>query len=153
VSWTYDVTKFSDPTVGDLMQIRFLIQDTTAARPLLQDEEIQLADSQHANVFMAAAACCDQLIARAGNISSRKVGDLSLTYDPKFYRELRGGLRARGLAHQVPSAGGLSVADKLAQAADSDAVRPAFVRGMEENPGAPQPAGISPNPLGRPPSP
>lgn len=150
MAWTYDPAQVgTDP----LFQVRFLIQDTVSTRPLCQDEELNFLIANEANVYMAAAAACDSLVARSAGVQSRRVGDLALTYDPKFYRSLGATLRARGMSHQLPSAGGLSVADKIAQASDSDAVRPSFVRGIDENPGAPQPSGISPNPLGRPPSP
>lgn len=154
MSWTYDNTQFASTsagiypksTVGARYQVRFWLQDTQSTRPLVQDQEIDWALNQYANVYMAAAALCDSLVAQAGNTKSRKVGELAIDYDPQFYRGLAAVLRSRGLTYQGPSVGGISVVDKIAAAADSDAVTPAFFRGEGQNPSAPQPAPGAVNP-------
>jgi len=155
VAWTYDPTLFQSTTPGqypgstqgDRYQIRFLIQDTISTRPLMQDEELDWLDTVESNVWMAAAAACESLVARSAGVQNRKVGDLSLTYDPKFYRELAVSLRARGAGNQVPYFGGQSISDKIATESNPDAVVPAFAVGLDENPAAPRPAVISPSPL------
>ncbi len=148
MAWTYDDTKFNDATasptyppatVGQLMQVRLLIQDTNTARQLFQDNEIYFTITKQANVFMSAAVLCDSLVAKGGSIESKKVGELAITYNVKFYQSLAGSLRAQGSGHQVPYAGGISVADKIAQQSDTDWVTPAIVRGLDNNPQAPNP--------------
>ncbi len=147
-TWNYDDSKFNDTTpsgtyppatLGQLMQVRLLIQDTNTARQLFQDNEIYFPITQEANVYMAAASLCRSLVAKAGSVKSKKVGELSITYDVAFYRMLAGQLEARGAGHQVPYAGGISVADKIAQQSDTDWVTPAIVRGLDNNPQAPNP--------------
>ena len=147
MAWSYDSSQFLSTTpgiyppatLGTRNQVRFWIQDTQSARPLLQDAEVDWAITQEANVYMAAAACCDLLVAKAGNVKMRKVGDLELTYDPQFYRALADTLRARGAGHQMPYAGGISIADKIAQENDPDWVPPRMFRGEFDNPNADQP--------------
>lgn len=140
MSWTYDVSKLSDATLGPLMQVRLLIRDTVTTRQLLQDEEINWLIAQEANVYSAAAAACESLVAQAGGISSKSVADTSISYDVNFYRGLAGQLRSRALTHQLPYCGGISVSDKEAQQAQTDAVTPRMFRGLGDHPGAANPA-------------
>lgn len=135
MSWTYtpDFTTKRD-------QVRFLIQDTQSTRPLLSDQEIAWVVSTEANVYMAAAMCCDTLVAKAGNVKTRWIGDLRVTIDAAFYRGLANMLRARGCSHQVPFAGGISISDKQEQEQDTDAVQPRVFRTMLDNPRANQPS-------------
>jgi hypothetical protein len=152
VAWNYDPAKINDPTIGPRYQVRFLIQDTTSTRPLVQDEEIDWLLTQESNVYNAAAAACESLVARSAGVLNRKVGDLTIAYDPKFYRELAITLRARGASDQVPFFGGQSIAAKAANQQDTDAVVPAFAVGLDDNPSAPAPATIAPTPLTQVPS-
>ncbi len=146
--WSYDPSlmvaadagKYPGSTVGLRMQIRFVIQDTNPARPLLQDEEIDYLQGTEANQYMAAAFACDILVARSGALSSKAVGPLRLTYDPKFYESLSATLKARGMLHQVPYVGGISIADKLGQQDNPDWVPTRVFRGIFDNPRANQPA-------------
>lgn len=148
MSWSYDVTQlqsaatgqYTGSSVGLRNQIRLLIQDTQTGRPLLQDEEIDWFQTQEANAYMAAAACCDSLVARGGSVKTKKVGDLMLEYDIGFYRGLGVRLRARGLTYQMPYAGGISVSDKQAQEVNDDAVTPFFFRDFADSSAASQPA-------------
>lgn len=157
MAWTYDITKFEDAaagqytgsTIGRRYQVRLLIQDNVTARPLLADEEIDWLQTQESNIYAVAASCCDSLVAKGGNIAAKTVGDLSLTYSVDYYKGLAGTLRGRSLTGQTPYCGGISIADKELQESNTDAVRPDFARGMENNPGAPSPAMPSPNPLTR----
>jgi hypothetical protein len=147
-TWSYDPTlmtsttagAYAGSTVGLRNQIRFVIQDIQAARPLMVDAEVDWAQTLEANQYMAAALCCEILVARAGNIRSKRVGALSLDYDVEFYRGLAATLRARGLSNQVPYCGGISISDKLAQQDNGDWVPPRFFRGMFDNPRAQQPS-------------
>lgn len=133
-TWTYagDFTLARD-------QVRFLIQDTQSTRPLLTDAEIAWLVSTEANVYMAAAACCDSLVAKIGNVKTRWIGDLRVTVDPTYYRGVSATLRSRGMSHQVPFAGGISAADKQVQQDDPDAVQPRVFRTALDNPRADQP--------------
>lgn len=135
MAWTYN-----NPNNSPKDQVRLLIQDTTLSRALFQDEEIEWFLTQEMNVYMVAARCCNTVVVRFGAVKSRKVGDLSIDYDPDFYRGLAAEYRARGQSYQTPYVGGISVADKLAQEADPDWIQPRAFRGEFDNPGANQPA-------------
>lgn len=153
--WSYDVTKFADPTagyyspstIGERYQVRLLIHDTNSARQLFQDEEIDWQITREANVYTVGALLCDVLVTRANGIKSKKVGDLSITYDIDFYRSLSAQLRARGYSNQIPYAGGISVSDKSIQEQDTDATKPSVFRRLDDNPGAPAVARPPTNPL------
>lgn len=137
--WTYDPAMLADPVEGPRNQVRFLIQDTNSSRKLVDDQEIDWLLTQEANVYMAAAAACDSLVAKGGMIKSKSVNDLAITYDVLFYQTLAGNLRGRGASGQVPFMGGVSVSDKAAQQADPDAVQPRVFRGFADNSGASNP--------------
>ena len=147
-TWTYDPTlmesatagSYSGSTVGMRNQIRWVLQDVQAVRPLMVDAEIDWAQTLEANAYMAAAMCCEILVARAGNVKSKSVGPLSVDYDVEFYRGLASTLRSRGLSNQMPYCGGISISDKLAQQDDTDWVPVRFFRGMFDNPRAQQPS-------------
>lgn len=148
MAWSYDATKLQDgatglypgATIGVRYQIRLLLQDNDTTRQLLQDEEIDWLQTQEANAYMTAARCCDVLVARARSVTSKHVGDLSISYDPKFYRALAITLRSRGMLYQTVYAGGTSISDKQVQQASTDATVPLFFRGFGNNRFAQQPA-------------
>lgn len=141
MSWSYDVTKLQDggtgaypnTTIGVRYQIRLLLQDNQTNRQLMQDEEIDWLQTQEANAYMVAARCCDSLIARFGAVTSKHVGDLGLTFDPKFYKALATTLRSRGMTYQQVYAGGISITDKISQQQDTDKVVPMFFVGFGDN--------------------
>lgn len=142
MGWTYDASLRDSKD-----QVRFLIQDVNSSKQLVQDSEINWVLNQEANVYMAAAAICDTLVARASGVKSKKIGELAISYDPTFYRGLGMQFRSRGSGHQVPFAGGISQADKAIQQGDSDATSPSVFRRLDDNPGAPQVAIVPQDPL------
>lgn len=153
--WTYDAAAFNSTaagsyagtTIGQRNQIRLWIQDVNESRQLFQDEEIDWQITQEANAYTAAASLCDILVARAGGVKYKRIGDLALSYDPLLYRSISANLRARGMSYQVPYAGGISISDKQAAQNDSDWVPPTLPRGLGDNPEAPKPRIPPTNPL------
>lgn len=147
MSWTYDPSAFGDTSTGTYVgssigvrnQIRFLIQDNQSGRPLMDDGELDWLQTQEANVYMMAAAACDSLVVRAGGVKAKRISQLEIVYSVQFYHELGGKLRARGSAHQLPYLGGMSIAEKDEQRADTDWAQPAIGRGLGDNPSAPDP--------------
>jgi hypothetical protein len=154
--WSYDPSKFSSTatghttgtSVGDRNLVRFLIGDTNINKQLFYDEEIDVMVSQEANVYLAAAALVDILLIKAGGgIAKKTIGKLSIEYQTIMnFTRLAASLRARGLTHQIPYAGGIDVGDKLANEADSTVARPSISRRLGDNPGAPEPGRVT-NPL------
>jgi len=155
--WTYNaafydqtVSPYPQPsnpavTVGVRDQVRFLMQDTNANRQLVFDEEIDWVQSQEANAYMMAARCIEIFIIRNFGQNKKKVGDLELGYDLRFFKSLAADLRARGMTYQVPYVGGISIADKIAQENDPDWVAPRIGMTTFDNPGAEQPGTITSN--------
>lgn len=151
MAFTYDFTKFSDATAGTYpgsttgqrYQIRFWLLDTkdstTPGRPYFQDEEIDWTQTTQPNVYLAAAELCDSLATRLGAVSSKRVADLQVSYNPLFWRARAAMLRARGASGQVPYMGGISEADKLQQQQDADAIQPRAFVGEFDHPGAENP--------------
>jgi hypothetical protein len=120
--------------------VRFLIQDTknadgTDGGVLVTDAQIAFALAEEMNVYTAAAACCDALVSQAQGVSSRSVGDVSISYSVGFYEALGKRLRNRGKTYQGPFAGALTESDKDTLREDTDATQPDFTRDMKEYPG------------------
>ena len=125
MSWTYS----GDPSSDDRNAVRFLTQDTDTNRQLATNEEIDWVITQEMNVYMAAASMLQTIINRQAGIGSKKVGDLSITFDFASAEKRVGVLKARGQAsYQVPTAGGIGVADKQTLEGDSDWPKPFFKR-------------------------
>lgn len=130
MSWSYS----QDPSSTDLDAVRFLVQDVDSTRQLFQDAELTYLISQEHNIWMAAAAACDIQAARQSSVRSKSVGDLSLSYfGPEEWKRRGVLLRARGSAHQVISAGGITVADRDALEEDDSLLQPYFRVGMNDN--------------------
>lgn len=133
MTWTYG----GDPSASDRDAVRFEIQDTDPASPLVQDEEIAYALLREGNVLAAAARCCEALarkFAGKGDVSITSAGDSvkrSYSSMARTYAELATGLRSRAtLSSGAPWHGGGSKARKDALRRDSDRVQPAFARGQ-----------------------
>ena len=123
--------------------VRFLIQDTKTAAgaaggKLVTDAEIAFSIAEEANVYMAAARCCETLVMRANGVSSRRVGPVSISYNSDTFEKLAKSLRARGGNYQRLYAGALTDTDKAEQQDDTDATQPDFKRGEYEYPGLEQ---------------
>ena len=131
MAWTYS----GDPTASPLDEVRFLIGDTVATDPQLQDGEINyqivtvagaLSSIPSAGNFLAAAYCCDALVARFARFAeSKTVGDLSLSYGQRVqqYADLAYRLRQRAAIAAVKvTVTGQSIAAKKANNADPDRI-------------------------------
>jgi hypothetical protein len=134
VTWTYVVAQLS---TTPLYQVRFMLGDTLPADQQLQDEEINFAISQESSVYGAAAACCRNLGARLSREADSIVGEQRTLYSSraKAYRVKAAEFEALSIARGggLPYAGGISIADKATNEADSDRVSPEFQKGMTDN--------------------
>lgn len=132
MAFTYADDPDSDGTAAQQRDaIRVLIQDTLTAAGanggrLVTDAQIVFFLAEEMNVYTAAAAVCDSLVAAAQGVGSRRVGDVSVTYDVNFYKELGNRLRRRGETYQAVYAGGQSVSEKDTDRADTTLVQPGF---------------------------
>lgn len=116
-------------------KVRFLAHDNIAGKMVMDDSEIDWVVSVSANIFMAAAEVAEGIFVRYERqmgpiVQTKKVGDLTITYDTKvitlkFYQDLAESLRRRGKAYQGPWAGGVD----LNFVPDPTAQPPVFTQG------------------------
>lgn len=131
--WTYneDLTQPKD-------QVRFLIQDTHPERPLVQDTEIAFLLAQEGgNVWQAAARGLEVAASAFSRYRSRTVGDVTVVYFTPAEASARAdSYRRRGLYAQVPTAGGISLADIEVLRQNSDWPSLPVALGTMDNPRA-----------------
>lgn len=132
MAWTYEDTELD---INPIYRVRLKLQDTNEADPQLQDEEIQLLIDQAGSEAGAVHAGARVLAARYARSVDKWVGDLKIlaSQRARAYRELAGEYEASALITGVPSAGGIRVAEKDAQASDASLEQPHFFRGQHDN--------------------
>lgn len=136
ITWAWDPRLASDRQV-----IRALIGDTQEAERKLDDPMIDWCLANETGLFTAAARACEMIAATYARTSALSVAGASVSSESQFekYRTLAKDYRARGRTFEVPTAGGISVAEKALLEDDADWPRPAFRRGLHEHPGTPGP--------------
>jgi hypothetical protein len=119
-------------------QVRLLVSDTDSENFLMDDEEIDFFLSQEPNIYWSAATVANTMIIRlgAGFLEDQKVGETRIR--AKRINELKlliDQWRARGAAHQLPSAGGIFLNEQQAMDLNSNILKSDFFRGMSDYPG------------------
>ncbi len=119
-------------------KVRLLVGDTDVDNFLMHDEELDFYLSEEPNKYWAAAATANGMIMRlqGGFFEDQKVGETRLR--TKRINELKiliDQWRARGATHQLPSAGGIFVADEEASDQNEALLHNDFSRGMDDYPG------------------
>jgi hypothetical protein len=140
VTWNYS----GDPADSDRDSVRFLVGDTCPEEPLVQDEEIAYALSRFPKVELASALVLRTLAAKLSRQVTSRVGeisencsDLAKAYSDRAKELDPGGIVTSEGLLVLPSFGGLSLSEKETLDADTDAVQPAFRKGMNDIPGGP----------------
>jgi len=137
MSWNYS----GRPADSDRDHVRFLVGDTDAEEPFVQDEEIAFAVANQTSLKLSAALVLRALAAKYSRQVTNKVGDVSSNCSDvaKAFRDRADELDPAGLttapALVLPSFGGLTISGKETLAEDTDAVQPRFVRGADDIPG------------------
>lgn len=133
MGWTYDASALDQP----LNAVRLEVGDTNSLRPELQDEEIAVFIANSTSTIGAAALAARALAAKYATSVDKWVGDLKILASQRHraYLEIQARLEQQAFRHGVPSAGGIRVSQKAAQAANTDLVKPSFRVGMHDNPG------------------
>ena len=117
--------------------VRFIIGVVVEDDGVAQDEEILWTLTTEHNVWMAAAAVALAVgrRLRSGGVQDLLVGETRIRYDRALEMlALVKDLRARGMAHMQPSAGGVFVADTEAYDANTALEQPNISVGMHDNP-------------------
>ena len=116
-----------DPNSSTKDAVRFEVQDTNPAAPLLEDAEVTYAltvegvnspeNSNQYEVLEAAAHCMEALSRRFAALADRTSGTLKITSTTraKVYAERAAQLRLRAQELHAPYAGGISRSEKRAQ--------------------------------------
>ena len=117
--------------------IRRLIYGGSGSSGSLSTGDLEWFRSNNVNLYIAAAAAADAEASQYAGVASKQVGDLKLSYHAASdgYLALSKSLRAQGVRRIAPYAGGISVAGKTADYADTDMVPPVFQVGQFDNPG------------------
>lgn len=122
----------------DLDKVRLEIADTDSTAQLLQDDEITYFISQEANLWGAAARCCERIARQFLRKADVRIGrggtTLNYSTAAKQYQDMAAALRKRANATNAPWAGGRSVSDKESLAEDESLVQPIFRKGEGDNP-------------------
>lgn len=133
MTWTY-----TPETGDDISRVRLLIGDTNPDDEQMQDEEIQMLLDTEGGVQVAAQKAAFALAAKYARLTDKWVGDLKILASQRarryqeLYQELKTAL-ASGALYAVPTAGGVYVADKDAQAANEALTQGSFRRDMHDN--------------------
>lgn len=129
ITWSYNpaIATSSD-------KVRLLVGDTNAAAPLFDDGAIAFFLAESTNVYGAAALAADALAGRVADQVDKKVGgtgaEIKASARFEHYKQLAVRLREQAAnaagSLPIPYAGGLSYAEKAADATDPDRILPAF---------------------------
>ena len=128
-----------DPRKSDKDKVRFLIGDTDANYPLLQDAEVLYLIETQGTALAASVAAALAIAAKYSRMSDESVGDVSKSYSQRAeaYRKLSVDLRRRNAEKAVcPYAGGISEVDKDTTQQDPDVVPSVFTKNLHNNPRA-----------------
>ena len=138
-----------DPSSADKDAVRFEIQDTNPASPLLQDGEVEWAilnetgvaageptTMSTGNIYRAAARCMETLARLFSAQADTQIGQLKTTYSKQAqtYAERAAELRSKAQGMNAPYAGGQSISEKQEASADADLTQPLFIRRQFDNP-------------------
>lgn len=116
-------TYSGDPANSDRDAVRFYVQDTDPSKARIMDAEIDWLLTKYPGVLFAAAQGAKTIAARYATAVTKSVGDLSIQYSQmsKNYYDLAERLTAEAeRTGATIYAGGISKADMLAVASDSD---------------------------------
>jgi hypothetical protein len=127
--WTYDI---SDLQTSAKDQVRFIIGDTLATAPQLDDEEINFALTLRGSLYGAASVCCRSMAAKFSRSVDQAVGDIKASYSQlaKAYTRKAVELEALAATGLTPYAGGISVTDMINRQMNADRVPMQFNIGM-----------------------
>lgn len=135
MSFTYS----GDPLSSSRDELRFLLGDTNENDPQYTDREIEYFLEGESNIFLAASTAASSLAAKYSRMTSKSVGDLSISYGERqdHYKSLASALALRAATSSAAIApiyaGGLTKSDKLIDEQSTDRAKPAFKRGMHDN--------------------
>ena len=134
MAWTYTLANIG---TSDRSWVRMRIGDTTSGGQLLQDEEIDALLGDAGDKYVAASRSASAISGHFARRVDKGAGRFHIASQQasERYARLADELLLEAGMHVAPYAGGISVSDKEAVAADSDRVAPQFSVGMNDFPG------------------
>lgn len=138
MTWTYANAPGTSSAAALRDAVRLQIGDVDTKEQQITDEVIAYYLGTGTDILGASISCVRNLVAFYSRQVNNSRDGLSVSAEPRaqHYRDLLDDLLyLQGDAGLIPSAGGISVSDKAASAADSDLVQPIFSIGMDDNPG------------------
>lgn len=130
MTWNYS----GDPSASALDEVRFLMGDTNTNDQQLTDGELNYLIEESGSNIAAAIKAAESLAAKYARSTSKSIGGVSLSYSERAgkYQALAASLRRRLAMTAKPYAGGISAADKDANAQDADSAIGSFRKGMHD---------------------
>ena len=124
MAWTYS----KNPSTSRKDEVRFLIGDTDPDDSQLEDAQIEFALSRYPRVELAAAHCCDAIVAKYSRNKDVSLGGGSIAASQlvDHYRQLAKDLRRKARTLCAPIFGGQSKSEKERLSLDSDTPQPFF---------------------------
>lgn len=129
-----------DPSASDIDAVRFLVGDTNADRPLLDDREVEFAISQEPDPNLAGAILAEHLFGLFSAKGNIKVGPVSKDYSKvaEMFKKKADQLREAACRSALPSFPATHHSTKDVLDENTDLVRPNFLVGLSDNPFAVQ---------------
>ena len=126
----------NDPAASDVDAVRFLVGDTNADRPLLDDREVEWAIAQYPDQHLAAASLADHLFGVYASKGDFKVGPINKSYSKvaDLFRQKAAQLRDEACKGAVPSFPATSKSAKQILESNSDLPSPQILVGISDNP-------------------
>lgn len=134
MAWTYS----GNPASSTKDSVRFLVADTNVDDAFVTDEEINWCLSQtSSNIYQAASLVARSLSAKFSTLSDETIGPLQFKYAERAKNYEKIALRLDKTASNTTSlsgiyCGGVDVAEKASNAADTSLVQPEFKKGMTD---------------------
>ena len=131
MTFTWDSTSIATTTA----KIRHLIGDTTSTDYYLTDEQIAFEYSECAEIYLAAANCCDRICAAVAKKVDRSGTGFSASRSQLFqhYKDLGDRLREKANQQAGPYWSEHSEDDKDTVESDTDFLQPSFKVGSFDN--------------------
>lgn len=130
----------NDPATSAVDAVRFLVGDTNADRPLLDDREVEWAISQFPDQNLAAASLAEHLYGFFASKGDFKVGPINKSYSKvaDLFKAKAEQLRAKACLSAGPSFPATKISTKQVLIDNPDLENSSFPVGLADNPFAVQ---------------
>lgn len=130
MSFSYDLSDLAT----ELNRLRLEIGDVDSNDYFLDDEEIEIVQSEKTSFYRRAAACCDLICAKIARNVKTKIGHFSEDANEMFihYKELAAKFKTCA-STSYPWSSAISVSEKETYEDDTSLVKPKIKLGIHDN--------------------